>query len=308
MTHDPWPVRWLAALAIAAGCGGDDGDATGDGSSTGSSSESSTSTQESTSTSGADSTTMEPIELCDNGVLDPGEVCDGTMFQDAASCVTQGFAGGDLVCLPDCLGFSTAECLASICGDGAIEGREDCEAGDLGGTTCLDLEFDDGVLGCDEDCVFDTSQCITFSCGDGELNGKKEECDGEEIDPEASCEAGGFGPGEVGCTARCTIDYTGCCGDGLIGGTEVCDGFDVGLEDCTTVEGGFVGGLLGCAPTCDAYDVSGCNMCGNDVVDDGEACDGTDLGVSTCIDLGHTGGEIACNLDCTYDETNCTDD
>jgi hypothetical protein len=302
MTHDRWTL--LVALALATGCP-DDGDVTGDGTSTGSSSEETTTTEESTSTSGVDSTTMEPVVLCDNGVLDPGEICDGNMFQDADSCITQGFAGGDLVCLDDCAGFSTSECLDSICGDGLVEGREECEGNDLAETTCLDLEFDDGVLACAKDCVFDTTGCITFACGDGELNDKREECDGEEIDPKASCEAGGFGAGTVGCTKTCTIDYTGCCGDGLIGGDELCDGFDVGLEDCTTVEGDFVGGFLACVPTCDAFDVSGCNMCGNNVIDDPEVCDGTELGTSTCVDLGYDGGEIACSFDCTYDVTNC---
>ncbi len=47
--------------------------------------------------------------------------------------------------------------------------------------------------------------------------------------------------------------------------------------------------------------------CGSGVIDAGEECDGGDLGGQTCQSLGHDDGTLACNTDCTLDETGCTD-
>lgn len=48
----------------------------------------------------------------------------------------------------------------SVCGDGIIEGDEDCEGDDLAGHTCESLGFLGGELSCDDDCSFDISGCI----------------------------------------------------------------------------------------------------------------------------------------------------
>jgi hypothetical protein len=47
----------------------------------------------------------------------------------------------------------------SICGNGIIEGGEDCEGVDLDGKTCESLGFGPGVLSCDIACSFDTYDC-----------------------------------------------------------------------------------------------------------------------------------------------------
>ena len=47
----------------------------------------------------------------------------------------------------------------SVCGDGIIEGREDCEGEDLNGQTCESLGYGGGELTCDIACSFDTSDC-----------------------------------------------------------------------------------------------------------------------------------------------------
>jgi len=47
----------------------------------------------------------------------------------------------------------------SICGNGIIEGGEDCEGEDLGGATCESLGYGPGILACDIACTFDTSGC-----------------------------------------------------------------------------------------------------------------------------------------------------
>ncbi len=54
----------------------------------------------------------------------------------------------------------TATIKISVCGDGIIEGGEDCEGIDLGGATCESLGYPGGVLTCDIACSFDTSGCL----------------------------------------------------------------------------------------------------------------------------------------------------
>ncbi len=51
---------------------------------------------------------------------------------------------------------------------------------------------------------------------------------------------------------------------------------------------------------------SGGPACGDGNVDVGEDCDG-DVGTASCLDLGHTGGALACGASCQYDESGCTD-
>ena len=46
--------------------------------------------------------------------------------------------------------------------------------------------------------------------------------------------------------------------------------------------------------------------CGTNAIHPGEECDGTDLDGQTCETLGFEGGELACNMDCTFDSSTCT--
>ncbi|MEM7157853.1 MAG: hypothetical protein AAF799_33745 [Myxococcota bacterium] len=52
---------------------------------------------------------------------------------------------------------------------------------------------------------------------------------------------------------------------------------------------------------------SGGDTCGDGVLDDGEDCDGDDLGGAACTDQGFVGGDLACNDDCTFDTSACTE-
>jgi hypothetical protein len=48
------------------------------------------------------------------------------------------------------------------CGDGAVNGNEQCDTADLAGATCTSLGYTlGGVLGCDAGCGFDTSGCAS---------------------------------------------------------------------------------------------------------------------------------------------------
>ncbi|KKR81511.1 MAG: hypothetical protein UU73_C0001G0008 [Candidatus Daviesbacteria bacterium GW2011_GWA1_41_61] len=49
----------------------------------------------------------------------------------------------------------------SVCGNGIIEGGEDCEGVDLNSQSCTTLGFDAGTLSCDIACSFDTTDCLT---------------------------------------------------------------------------------------------------------------------------------------------------
>jgi hypothetical protein len=101
------------------------------------------------------------------------------------------------------------------------------------------------------------------------------------------------------------------CGDGAVQIGEVCDGTDMGGNDCTTIGGGFVGGELGCGSDCQTFDTSGCQTlpeCGDGVVEGAEVCDGTDLDGNDCTTIGEgfTGGTLGCLADCTgWDTSGC---
>ncbi len=48
-----------------------------------------------------------------------------------------------------------------VCGDGVIEGNEDCDTDSLDDATCADIDgFGEGELSCAEDCTFDVSACV----------------------------------------------------------------------------------------------------------------------------------------------------
>jgi hypothetical protein len=96
------------------------------------------------------------------------------------------------------------------------------------------------------------------------------------------------------------------CGDDVAEGTEVCDGQDLGGQDCMAQ--GFDGGTLGCAGDCSDYDTSACTVieCGNGAIEGMETCDGAELDGQTCMSQGFDGGALACVADCsTYNTSAC---
>ncbi len=56
----------------------------------------------------------------------------------------------------------TGSVKISVCGDGVVEGPEDCEGEDLNGETCQSLGYESGTLQCDIACDFDTSDCVPY--------------------------------------------------------------------------------------------------------------------------------------------------
>lgn len=145
--------------------------------------------------------------VCGDGVIDTGESCDGTAL-GGRTCADEGFESGTLRCASDCT-FDTSTCEEEpgpMCGDGAVNGTEECDGTELGGATCESEGFDGGTIACSGTCELDTSAC--FSCGDGIVNGT-EECDGTDLGG-ATCESRGFTGGTLACDASCTFDETAC--------------------------------------------------------------------------------------------------
>jgi hypothetical protein len=222
---------------------------------------------------------------------------------------------------------SAAICLlqsCATCGNGVVEGHEECDGADLSGSaarrTCTDLDGDgvpdDGVLtggtlSCHGDCTLDTSRCTR--CGDG-VRQDGEECDDPLSDGSgdfggATCQSRGATAGALACTPRCRIDDRGCttCGDGVREPGEACDGADLGGETCASRLGERATGTLSCAPGCDGFDTSACQVCGNRVREGTEACDGADLGDRSCRSEGFDGGVLSCASRCEgEDDCTCT--
>lgn len=66
-------------------------------------------------------------------------------------------------CTSSCT-FNTSGCYK--CGDGVINGAEQCDGMQLGGKTCILLGFSGGTLACTSNCTFDTSGCTSSDpCG-----------------------------------------------------------------------------------------------------------------------------------------------
>lgn len=194
------------------------------------------------------------------------------------------------------------ECDFGTCGNGTVEGFEECDGDLTVAFGCRDLGYADGELFCDEGCRVDYSGCSNGVCGDGRL-GVNEICDGTQT--HVGCIDLGYVGGEIACDPdSCFPDTSGChrCGDGLKDPDEPCDGSDFGELTCRRF--GFTGGTLACN-ACEV-DTSGCAECGNGSVEGGERCDGDDLAGASCSSLGLPDGTLACApAGCRFDTSGC---
>lgn len=168
-------------------------------------------------TEGADTDSTDGDETgsaCGNGTIDGSEQCDGKAL-DGADCRSLGFAAGELACGDDC-DFDVSGCRGEgpACGDGQVEGTEQCDGAELGGQSCEGLGFPSGTLACNADCTFDSSMCGGGAavCGDGNADAG-EACDGADLSGQ-SCASQGFSGGVLSCDAGCSFDTSGCTGGG----------------------------------------------------------------------------------------------
>ncbi|MCA9681706.1 MAG: hypothetical protein KC457_05890 [Myxococcales bacterium] len=105
---------------------------------------------------------------CGDGQLAATEACDGSNF-GGLTCTDLGYAGGTLMCSDDCSQVFENNCMESpSCGNGNIDGNEQCDGGNLNGYTCADLGYSGGTLACDPvTCTYDASGCVTDPDGGG---------------------------------------------------------------------------------------------------------------------------------------------
>ena len=176
-------------------------------------------------------------------------------------------------------------CIAEVCGNGVLQSGEEC---DDGNTNPGD--------GCDENCIAEV-------CGDGVLQ-SGEECDDGNTNPGDGCDEnciaevcgngvlqsgeecddGNTNPGD-GCDENCIAEV---CGDGVLQSGEECDDGNTNPGD-------------GCDQNCIA------EVCGNGVLQSGEECDGIDD--DACPGLCQadcTCGVPACTLDPRFEQTTLT--
>jgi len=198
---------------------------------------------------------------CGNMVIEAGtEQCEGSDLA-SATCLTRGFAGGNLTCNSMCQ-FDTTACIARGCNNMIIEMGEQCEGTNLNGATCTSAGFLGGTLSCGGNCLFDTTACTRGGCGNMIVEPATEQCDGPQLNG-GSCQQQGYTGGQISCAMNCRYDTSLCtgggavCGDGRLQGFEFCDGnaFPSGFDRaCSSL--GLGTGNLNCVAC--HLDFSGC--------------------------------------------------
>ncbi len=210
--------------------------------------------------------------------------------------------------------YGSSHATTGTCGNNRAESGERCDGNDVRLSTCEDLQFGPGVLGCALDCQdFDLTGCgAPQTCGNGMVD-PPEACDGEELGVQ-TCAGLGLGEGVLQCLNNCAgYDTSGCgsplsCGDGTRDGAEVCDGSDFGALTCQSL--GLGSGALACASDCLSYDVSGCQAGCEPACDDRQCGPDPDCGLSCGTCSGSDGCNAAgqCGPWCTLGETRCSPD
>jgi hypothetical protein len=222
---------------------------------------------------------------CGDGSINGDEQCDSSVAracpngqlgsiscidcQEVRDCVAPRCGDGVCTATADESSATCPEDCGSRCGDGAVNGTEECEGtqaqacppGQLGTRTCTDCHF--------------VGTCVASRCGDGVCTAAANET-----------------------TATCPGDCGSSCGDGVVNGTEACEGNQtrscapqIGTQTCTDCQ--FVGTCT--EPRCgDGVCTASANesttscpqdcgsSCGDGVVNGAEACEGN--GTRACPD------------------------
>lgn len=207
-----------------------------------------------TSAEFCDGDTIGNSEICGDGVIGVNEDCE---VGDTTSIACTDDATGDpgmitALCITgtgsetvDCRsGYQSeseaeadgAECVAYSCGNGVIESGEDCDDGSLNGTYGF----------CDDNCSYSDA----FYCGDGYLAGT-EVCDCGTVATHTDVMADSSSWASANCSVAnglystniddsCAYDCTTpglACGDGVVNGSEECDGDYEEWEGATCSDG-----------------------------------------------------------------------
>lgn len=164
------------------------------------------------------------------------------------------------------------------CGDSIINGNETCEANNLDGKDCTDFSFDFGNLSCKAPGSVGACTFNTSGCGN---------------EPEIECDPAPCPEGKI-CYLHVCIDDpdTVVCGNGLIESGESCEGNNWGnITNCSTLGSRFIGGNLSCSDDC-VFDTTEC------VQIPGDECD-TD---AECVDLYGEGYVCGSDGECKRDD------
>jgi len=250
-----------------------------------------------------DTSACVPITGCGDGEPDDGEECEPG---DIDQCSDHYFLSGTVTCNDACT-WDTSECNPFIsCGNDEVDDpSEECDGPDLNNATCVSEEYEPGILGCTDQCLFNFNECdIDPDCGNGTPN-TGEQCDGNS----AECSDYDFLSGTMTCNENCTWNDTACipnedCGNGDIDAGEDCDSDDLNGRTCFSK--GFAGGDLACNNNQCTFNTNNCDpiiTCGNGNPDDeGEECDGN---TALCPE-GQT-GYVTCNS-CLWNFEACIPD
>lgn len=200
------------------------------------------------------------------------------------------------------------------CGDGVVDTDEECDQSSfISGTDCRDYGYNDGEVYCTADCKLDLHECIDSGiCGDDEITGN-EDCEEGDLNGKDCVALGYTGGGTLSCGSNCMYDRTQCagygiCGNGIIEGTETCDGTNFGGDTCESL--GYNGGELFCDPNNCTIILDECTAtgrCGDGILTTPwEDCEGQNLNDATCSSIGfYEGGQLVCDSSCKFDTTLC---
>jgi len=111
--------------------------------------------------SGYDFSTCEGEEVCGNGVIMGSELCEPGNVR-GRTCEDEGYEGGTLGCKSSCVKYDYSQCTGnkSICGDGLVTGKEECDGANLNNENCGSLGYISGVLSCNSNCSFNFGLCF----------------------------------------------------------------------------------------------------------------------------------------------------
>lgn len=261
---------------------------------------------------------------CGDSFVTGAEECDGNNLGDGDTnqdgqidCRDVGYYDpGALACRDDCTFDRNGCSTAGRCGDGTINGDEECDGETLPlGTACeaypvstaSGVNFHPGgSVACAFDCTLAFAGCTGGFCGDG-VKQTTEACDGFDVGAETCAPYSG----NVTCSADCSSvihHCAGSCGDSIVNGPEACDRagsisvMPAGIS-CATY--GFDAGAPTCSPACDTIDIAACeNYCGDGILQSGESCDGADQAGADCSTFG-TRGALGCDASCQRDFSSC---
>ena len=231
---------------------------------------------------------VDPGEQCDNGKCSggptPGKVCtSNAACGDGGTCAATTAVSGD--------GCSAHCTLESVCGDGKVEGVEQCDPG--------------SSASCNDNCTLtvcgdgNVDVAVGEQCDDGLNNGTAGSsctkactiltvCGNSMLELGEQCDDGGVVSGD-GCSSTCRVE--GSCGNGTVDGSEECDpaasasqcGGHTCIVDRCLCENYCGDGRIGGLEQCDDGNAStgdGCRpnctieMCGDTLVDKpAEQCD-----------------------------------